>query len=328
MSENYNFKQVKGDWRASDIPTQKGRSVIITGTGGLGYETALELSRAGAEVIMAGRNRKKGEESINKIRRSVLSANIRFEELDLADLISIKKFTERMKDQRKSLDLLINNAGVMTPPQRKITKDGFELQFGTNFLGHFALTAGLLPLLKKGKNPRVVNVSSLAHLAGIIDFENLQSERSYKPMVAYSQSKLANLMFSFELERRSENFGWGIKSIAVHPGISRTELIPNGAGKNSPMGILRRAMGPIMFQAASQGALPSLYAATSPNAEGGAYYGPSKFNEMRGLPKLAKPAPQSRDEKVAERLWDVSKNLTDVDFDEITSIENSNYILK
>jgi len=315
MSESYNFKQIKGDWRALDITSQKGVSVVITGTGGLGYETALELSRAGAEVIMAGRNRKKGEGSINNIRKSVPSANICFEELDLADLISIKKFTTRMKEQRQSLDLLINNAGVMTPPQRKITKDGFELQFGTNYLGHFALTAQLIPLLKKGKNPRVVNVSSIAQRDGVIDFENLQSERSYKPMVSYSQSKLANLMFSFELQRSSDKEGWGIKSIAVHPGISRTELIPNGAGKNSPMGILRRVMGPVMFQAPSQGALPSLYAATSSDAEGGAFYGPSKFNELRGLPKLAKPAPQSRDEKVAERLWDVSKNLTGVDFD-------------
>lgn len=314
MSENFNFKQVKGNWKASDIPQQKGRSVVITGTGGLGYETALELSRAGAEVIMAGRNRKKGEESINKIHKSVPLANIHFEELDLADIISIQKFANRIKEQRQSLDLLINNAGVMTPPQRKITMDGFELQFGTNYLGHFALTAGLLPLLKRGKIPRVVNVSSIAHRDGVINFDNLQSERNYKPMVSYSQSKLANLMFSFELQRRSEKEGWGINSIAVHPGISRTELIPNGAGKNSPMGILRRVMGPIMFQAPSQGALPSLYAATSTEAEGGAYYGPTKFNELRGMPKLAKPAPQSRDEKVSARLWDVSKKLTGVEF--------------
>ena len=314
MSTKIDFKEVKDNWTASDIPPQSGRSVVITGTGGLGYETALELAKAGASIIMAGRNKKKGEISVNKILESVPTANIRFEELDLADLGSIEAFSTRMKQQCESLDLLINNAGVMSPQKRRTTKDGFELQFGTNYLGHFALTSQLLPLLKKGKEPRVVNVSSIAHRTGIIDFDNLESENMYKPMVAYSQSKLANLMFSFQLQRQSDAEGWGISSIAAHPGVSNTALISNGMGKNTLVGFLGGLLGPLVFQSASKGALPLLFAATSPDAEGGAYYGPSKFNEVRGLPRLAKAEPQSKDEKVAIRLWNVSKKLTGVDF--------------
>lgn len=309
MAEN-----MKSNWSSADIPSQKGRSVVITGTGGIGYETALEMTRAGAEVIMAGRNRDKGNEAIKKIKQLIPGGNIRFEKLDLADLASIEAFGKQMRAQRTSVDILINNAAIMNPPQRKVTKDGFELQMGTNYLGHFALTAQLLPLLQKGNKPKVITMSSLAHLQGVINFDNLQSELDYKPMVAYSQSKLACLMFAFELQRRSEAAGWGISSMGAHPGISRTDLIPNGAGKNSPAGIVRRLFGPILFQPAAHGAWPSLYAATAKEAKGGTYYGPSRMNEMRGYPTVAKIAPQAKDVAVASKLWEESEKLTNVKF--------------
>ena len=304
----------KSNWTAAAISSQKGRTVVITGTGGIGYETALALTRAGAEVILAGRNSDKGDEAIKNMKQLIPTGNIRFEKLDLADLASVESFGERISAQCKSLDILINNAAVMNPPQRKVTKDGFELQMGTNYLGHFALTAQLLPLLKKGNKTRVVTMSSLAHLQGVINFDDLQSEHNYKPMVSYSQSKLACLMFAFELQRRSDAAGWGISSMGAHPGISRTELIPNGAGKNSLAGIVRRLFGPVLFQPAAHGAWPSLYAATAKEAKGGTYYGPSRMNEMRGYPTIAKIAPQAKEGEIALRLWEESEKLTNVKF--------------
>lgn len=301
-------------WTASNIPNQQGRSAVVTGTGGLGFEDALALARAGAEVIIAGRNPAKGEEAVNKIRMAVPKANVCFEVVDLASIASIKAFGTRMQAQRQSLDLLINNAAVMAPPARTLTSDGFELQFGTNYLGHFALTAHLLPLLRKGHHPRVVNVSSIAAREGAINFDDLQSEQTYRPMVAYGQSKLANILFSFELQRRSDAAGWGLSSIAAHPGISRTDLIPNGAGWNSVSGLLRRFLGPIAFQPAAQGALPTLFGATAPDAKGGGYYGPGGFSELRGLPATAKVPPQAEDTSVASRLWTISERLTGVSF--------------
>lgn len=298
------------EWTDTHIPKQDGRSAIVTGTGGLGYETALALARAGAEIILAGRNEQKGTESINKIRALVPSANIRFENIDLADLASIQAFGKRMNAQRHSLDLLINNAGVMTPPQRKVTRDGFELQLGTNYLGHFALTAHLMPLLMQGDKPRVVTVSSIAHRTGVINFDDLQSEHNYKPMAAYSQSKLACLMFALELQRRSDANGWGISSIAAHPGVSMTELFQNGTGKRNAASIALRVLGPVVFQSAAHGAWPLLYAATSKEATGGSYYGPTKLNEVRGYPAIAKVAPQAKDAAVASRLWEESERLT------------------
>ncbi|MGG4046322.1 oxidoreductase [Paenibacillus favisporus] len=304
---------MKRNWTAMDIPSQKGVTVVITGTGGIGYETALEMTRAGADVIMAGRNRQKGEEALSRINKLRLAGNIGFEMLDLADLESIQAFGERMRTHLTGLNILINNAAVMNPPQRKVTKDGFELQMGTNYLGHFSLTAQLLPLLIKTNKSRVVHLSSLANRSGTIQFDDLQSEREYKPMVAYAQSKLACLMFSFELQRRSEASGWGISSIGAHPGISRTELIPNSSGKGSPAAMLRR-FGSFLFQPAAHGAWPSLYAATAREAQGGAYYGPSRINEMRGYPALAKIPEQAMDRQVASRLWRESEKLTKVQF--------------
>jgi NAD(P)-dependent dehydrogenase (short-subunit alcohol dehydrogenase family) len=300
-------------WTTSDMPSQKGRSAVITGTGGLGLEDALELARTGGDIILAGRNAQKGAEAVARIRAEVPSANVRFEQVDLASLKSIADFATRLKGQRASLDLLINNAAVMTPPKREATSDGFELQLGTNYLGHFALSAHLLPLLRQGTNARVVTLSSVAARAGAIDFDDLQATRSYQPMRAYGQSKLACLLFAFELQRRSEANRWGVSSIAAHPGVSRTDLLHNAPGRWSAAGMMRTFLW-FLFQPASQGALPTLFAATSPEARAGAYYGPDKMNEIRGFPALAKVPPQAEDRLAANRLWRVSEELTGVAF--------------
>lgn len=297
------------NWTASDIPSQKGRSAIITGTGGLGYEDALALARSGGEVIIAGRNPRKGAEAVESIRAKVPSAAIRFMQADLASLKSIAEFCERLRVERDSLDLLINNAGVMAPPERRETSDGFELQFGTNYLGHFALTAGLLPLLRKGKNPRVVTLSSVAARSGKIDFDDLNAEKDYRSFPIYAQSKLACLMFAFELHRRSKVNGWGVTSIAAHPGVTRTDLIVNGAGARSVNGRLRRFL-PFLFSPAWQGALPTLYAATSSKAQGGCYYGPDRLGETRGYPTKAKIPPYALEQGNAARLWVETERLT------------------
>lgn len=300
-------------WTTKKIPPQEGRLVVVTGTGGLGYEDALALARAGAGVVIAGRNPQKGAKAVAGIRQAVPGAKVRFGQVNLADLASIAAFADKLSDEQDRLDLLINNAGVMTPPQRRQTRDGFELQFGTNYLGHFALTAHLLPLLKKGQSPRVVTLGSIAARSGAIDFADLQAERAYKPFPVYSQSKLACIMFALELSRRSKAGGWGIASIGVHPGITRTDLIPNGAGRSSPSAMLRRFL-PFLFQPAWQGALPTLYAATDPAARDGAYYGPDRLSGTRGHPTEEKPPEQALDAIVAARLWETSLRLANVTF--------------
>jgi NAD(P)-dependent dehydrogenase (short-subunit alcohol dehydrogenase family) len=196
-------------WTIADIPSQSGRSAVVTGTGGLGFETALALARAEAEVILAGRNADRGAASVARIRAQVPEANIGFAELDLASLASVAAFAKRMAAEHGSLDLLVNNAGVMTPPRRHTTADGFELQFGTNYLGHFALTGRLLPLLRAARAPRIVEVSSIAHRRASMDFQDLQAEKRYRPWAAYGQSKLAMLIFALELQRRSDAGGRG-----------------------------------------------------------------------------------------------------------------------
>lgn len=300
-------------WTASDIPSQEGRLAVVTGVGGLGFEDALALARAGGEVILTGRNPEKGAAAIERIRSEVPSATIRFEPLDLASLRSIAAFGEQMRSRRDSLDLLVNNAGVMVPPKREETADGFELQLGTNYLGHFALTGELMPLLVKGRDARVVTLSSVAARNGAINFDDLNAERSYRPMPVYSQSKLACLMFALELQRRSEAGGWGVESIAAHPGISRTDLLHNAPGRGSAMGMMRTFLW-FLFQPAPQGALPTLFAATSPQAEPGAYYGPDRIGETRGHPALSKVPPQAADRAAAARLWHVSEELTGARF--------------
>ncbi|QQP93302.1 SDR family oxidoreductase (plasmid) [Skermanella sp. TT6] len=300
-------------WTTDSMPAQNGRSVVVTGTGGLGYECARVLARAGADVVLAGRNPAKGDEAVQRIRAADRDARISFEPLDLADLASVAAFGERMRSARTGLDLLINNAGIMIPPKRQETADGFELQLGTNYLGHFALTAQLLPLLRQGRSPRIVPISSVAARSGTIDFDDLNAGRNYDPMSVYSQSKLACLIFAFELQRRSDAGGWGIESIAAHPGIARTDLLYNSTSRWD-IGRLVRSTLPFLFQPAAKGALPALYAATSPDAKPGGYYGPDRFSETRGHPAPSRVPPRAEDKAVAARLWQVSEALTGVTF--------------
>ncbi len=295
-------------WTTTDIPPQTGKVAIVTGTGGLGYETALELARAGATVVLAGRNAAKGQESADKIKAQVKVAKITFETLDLANLASVADFAGRMAAAHPALDLLINNAGVMAPPKRQTTADGFELQFGTNHLGHFALTARLLPRLRAAAAPRVINVASSAANAGMINFFDPQSERRYSPWRAYAQSKLANLLFTLELQRRSVGGDWGLTACAAHPGYARTELIANGPGAN----LITDLLAPIASQSPAAGALPTLMAATSPDAKGGDYYGPTGLLSLKGAPGRAMIPLQGRDGAAAKRLWAVSEELTGV----------------
>ena len=300
-------------WTASSIPSQRGRTAVVTGTGGLGLQTALELARAGARVIVAGRNLQKGAAAVAAIRHDQADADVRFEALDLASLRSVQAFAERLRSGLERIDLLVNNAAVMTPPTRRLTQDDFELQFGTNHLGHFALTAHLLPLLRAGRSPRVVSVSSVAARAGRLRFDDLQSGLAYRPMDAYGQSKLACLMFALELQRRSDAAGWGLRSVAAHPGIARTDLLPNGAGPGSPQALVRKFLW-FLFQPVAQGALPTLFAATAPEAQGGRYYGPDRLSETRGHPTLARVPLQANDVAAARRLWEESARLTGVAF--------------
>lgn len=296
-------------WTAADIPSQNGRLAVVTGTGGIGYEVSLALARAGAEVVVAGRNPQKGASAVERIRNEAPRATVRYEVLDLASLRSVEKFAEGLREKTNRIDLLVNNAGVMTPPKREVTKEGFELQFGTNYLGHFSLTAALLPLLTAGSSSRVVTLSSVAARQGRIDFSDIQAEREYNAMKVYSQSKLACLMFAFELQRRSEEGGWGIASMGAHPGISRTDMIYNGAGRSSIQGVIRTLF-PFLFQPADQGALPALFAATSPLAKAGGYYGPSRMSEMRGGPAEAVVPKAAQNLDDASRLWELSERLT------------------
>jgi len=301
-------------WNASQIPDQSDRLAVITGaTGGLGYETALELARAGAEVILTGRSQTKGLGAVNRILAVCPGAKVSFEPLDLASLASVGAFVQRFSAAHASLDLLINNAGVMALPTRQTTVDGFEQQLGTNYLGHFALTLALLPQLRAGQQPRVVNLSSVAHKQGRIDFEDLQGAKGYRPWKAYAQSKLAMLMFSLEFQRRSEAKGWGVLALAAHPGWARTDLVTNGprvGGRFSLLWSLARCFEPLLSHSAAEGALPTLFAATAPEAKGGGYYGPRGLGEMKGLPGPAKLSARSQDAAVAARLWELSEKLT------------------
>lgn len=296
-----------------EIPSQLGKTAVVTGsTGGLGYETVLALARAGADIILTGRDDRKGQSALDKISREVIGARIRYEHLDLASLASIADFAQRMQ-VRQSLDLLINNAGVMALPRRQTTADGFEMQFGTNYLGHFALTARLMPLLRRSSGPRVVSVSSLAHRTGSIDFGDLQGTRLYSPWKAYGQSKLACLMFALELQRRSDAAGWNLTSDAAHPGFSRTNLFASGPG--GLLSVATDFAAPFFGHSAADGARPILFAATSPQAKPGAYYGPGGFGELRGAPAPALIMPRARDAATAARLWDVSEKLTGTSFE-------------
>lgn len=310
-------------WTTRDIPSQQGRLAVITGaTGGLGYETALALAGAGARVIVTGRNPAKGAAALGAIRATHPGAEVHYDTLDLASLASIQDFAERFKRQHEALDILVNNGGVMAPPTRQVTADGFELQFGTNYLSHFALTAQLLPLLTQGRRARVVNLSSMAHrFAASIHFDDLNGAHSYRAFAAYGQSKLAMLMFTFELQRRSDEHGWGLLSLAAHPGLAATALLHNGQrlggsskgkGKAGWIETFSGWMPSVLAQSASEGALPTLFSATSPSAVKAGYYGPTGFMELKGGVGEATVASRARDQAVAAKLWAVSETLTGV----------------
>jgi NAD(P)-dependent dehydrogenase (short-subunit alcohol dehydrogenase family) len=295
-------------WTAADMPDLSGRAAVVTGANsGLGRATAWELARHGAKVVIAARNTGKGEEAVAQIQADVPGAELRVEELDLADLDSVRAFAERLEEER--LDLLINNAGVMAPP-RRTTKDGFESQFGTNHLGHFALTGQLLPRLLAAPAPRVVTLTSGAHRIGRINFSNLQGERRYVAWLAYAQSKLANLMFALELQRRATAAGTALESMAAHPGYAATNL--QFAAPRLPDRIVMSVTNRLIAQSAEMGALPTLYAATVPDLPGGTFVGPDGFVEQRGHPKIVTGAGRAYDEDAAARLWEVSEELTGV----------------
>lgn len=313
------------DWTAAEIPDQTGRRILITGANsGLGFITALKLARKGATVLMACRDEERGQAAILRILEEAPGGKLELLLLDLASLASVREAAARELDRGLPLDVLINNAGVWIP-RRQETKDGFELQFGTNVLGHFALTGLLLPALEQAaaratvesERPRVVTVTSSSHRRARIDFDDLQSKQRYNPKVVYDRSKLANLLFSFELERRLQVESSGVMSVAAHPGTAETAMFKVGSGKGLA-GVFERTLGwtiGALLNSDAEGALPILFAATAPEVTGGGYYGPQGFREMRGGDVgKAKVAPQAQDGATAALLWGACEDLTGVRF--------------
>ena len=305
------------------MPNQSGRRALVTGANsGIGFYTALELARKGAHVLLGARDRIKGEAAAARIRAEVRDAKVELVLLDLASLASVRAFAEAELASGVGLDLLVNNAGVMAPKTREVTKDGFEMQFGVNVLGHFALTALLLPTLERaaqreGPAPRVVTIASIAHKRGQIDFEDLQAEKRYDAMGAYRQSKLADLMIALELDRRLRAVGSPMMSVAAHPGVAQTPLFLRTEHKGMER-VVRQGMGVairLFLNSAAQGAVPTLFAATAPEAESGGYYGPQGYEEMRGGDAgaaIISAQAQARDREMAPRLWEECERLTRV----------------
>jgi NAD(P)-dependent dehydrogenase (short-subunit alcohol dehydrogenase family) len=293
-------------WTTDDVPAQQGRLAVVTGANtGLGFETAQVLAARGASVVLAVRNIEKGKQAAARIAAAAPGATVTVQELDLSSLDSVRAAAAELRAGHPRIDLLICNAGVMYPP-KQTTGDGFELQFGTNHLGHFALTGLLLDQMLPVPGSRVVTVSSVGHrMQARINFDDLQWERSYSRVRAYGQSKLANLMFTYELQRRLSGAGTTI-AVAAHPGFAATELM-----RHTPMAAV---VTPLFSQDAAMGALPVLRAATDPGVLGGQYYGPGGFLGLRGYPKLVASSRRSHDEAVQRRLWAVSEELTGVTF--------------
>lgn len=301
-------------WTTSDVPDQHGRTVLITGANsGLGLHCSQVLATRGARVLMACRDPERGREAQQRVAADA-EVEPELVELDLADLTSVRKAADQVRERTgDELDVLLNNAGVMGPPLGA-TKDGFELQIGTNHLGHAALTWLLMPALRDRPDPRVVTLSSIAHRGGSLDLDDLNfHRRRYSPSRAYAQSKLANLLFGFELDRRARRAGLPLRSIVAHPGMSGTELAMNSLRARSlssrVTGIARKING-LITQSAEQGALPQLYAATAPGATSGSYYGPDGFAEIRGHPTRARTSAAARDIDTARRLWELTEELT------------------
>ncbi|MCT0218717.1 SDR family oxidoreductase [Synechococcus sp. CS-1329] len=296
-------------WTTASIPDQTGRIALITGANsGLGLESARALAARGATVVLACRSRRRGEEARAELL-PIAAAGLEVLELDLADLASVRAGAHWMQEQYGRLDLLLNNAGVMGPP-RQLSRDGFELQFGTNHLGHFALTTALLPLMEGRADARVVTVTSGAQYFGKLAFDDLQAERRYDRWAAYSQSKLANVTFALELQQRLAAAGSTVSSLAAHPGLARTNLQPASVASSGSRfeSLAYRLMDPL-FQSAAMGALPQLYAATAPEARGGEHYGPDQWGGMRGGPTQVRIAPAALDPQIRQQLWEVSEQL-------------------
>jgi NAD(P)-dependent dehydrogenase (short-subunit alcohol dehydrogenase family) len=315
MTSSRDMPAPPSKWTAAEIPALGGKLAIVTGANsGLGLETARALARKGARVILACRTRSKADAAIAElVADGVAPELLEFGALDLSSLASVRTFAEAVRDEHTSIDLLINNAGVMALPYGK-TADGFEMQFGTNHLGHFALTGLLLDRLLATSGARVVTLSSLTHAYARMNFDDLHSSRSYGEWKAYGRSKLANLLFTFELQRRLEQHGHAVISVAAHPGYSRTNLL-NPRMSVSPL--LERLVGlggRYVSQSARMGALPTLYAATSEHVRGGEFYGPGGIAAVTGYPKRVTAMPQAYDKHAAERLWQLSVEQTGVDF--------------
>lgn len=297
-------------WTTKNMPGQAGKTIIVTGgNAGIGYETAKALFIAGAQVIIGCRDVVKGEKAAQEIKTNGGTGSIEAMELDLEHLSSVHKFAEQFQSSHTKLDVLINNAGVMIPPLGR-TPDGFEQQFGVNFIGHFALTGHLYPILKTTPNSRVVTVSSMAYMRGTIDFDNLKAERDYDPMREYAQSKLANIFFSLELQRRIDAKGDNVLSIAAQPGANKTELARHMEPEAYNAAVART--GPLMEP--WQGALPSIYAATAADVQGGVLYSPDEPGGYRGYPALDKLAEHVLDEQVAKKLFELGEAVTGVYF--------------
>jgi NAD(P)-dependent dehydrogenase (short-subunit alcohol dehydrogenase family) len=306
------------EWTRSHVPDLDGRRVLITGANsGIGFEAARLLADRRAHVILACRDAQRGAAAVDRLHGQVPDADVDLLELDLADLSTIRAAVDRWRSSHDALDVLINNAGVMAPPMRR-TADGFELQFGVNHLGHFALTGLLLDALRAGDRPRVVTVASGAHRMGSMAFDDPNwTHRRYRPWRAYGQSKLANLLFTFELQRRATAVGLDLAALAAHPGYAATELQRKGPqmSGNRVMERFQEISNRYIAQDATHGALPTVAAAALPDARSGDYWGPDGRNEMRGLPTRVSPAPTATDPATARRLWDLSEHLTGVTFD-------------
>ncbi|TMC52416.1 MAG: SDR family NAD(P)-dependent oxidoreductase [Chloroflexi bacterium] len=300
-------------WTAEQIPGQQGRTAIVTGANsGLGFIVARELARAGARVIVATRDAGRGANAVGEIKAAHPAAKVELAQLDLANLASVRAFAQSFLDAGSSLDLLVNNAGVMAVP-RRLSPDGFELQFATNHLGHFALTGLLVPAFNQQPGTRVITVSSNNHKAGQMRLDDLQGEQQYSRWGAYAQSKLSNLLFTLELDRRLKAAGLPMISVAAHPGYSATNLQNNAVPRQ--LRFLARMANALMAQSAEIGALPLLYAATYPDLPGGSYIGPDGPAEMRGYPTVVQPSDKAKDVEDASRLWQISEKLTRVTYE-------------